>query len=139
MEGYLDATRAELLFSRGVIFVEGPAAEVLLPGFAAAAGHNLDERGLTICSVDGINFAPYVRMAELLSLPYSVLTDWDPIDGKVPLGWARTQELVLDIRRARGLKELSKDQLNKLSSDQGVLQTVAVKYGIFLNSSMQIF
>jgi putative ATP-dependent endonuclease of OLD family len=135
LQGYLDATRAELLFSRGVIFVEGPAEEVLLPGFATAAGHNLDELGITICSVDGVNFGPYVRMAELLSLPYSVLTDWDPIEGKAPLGWARAQELIVDIRRARGLKDLSKDQQNKLSSDETVLRAAALKYGLHLNSS----
>jgi len=136
LEGYLDATRAELLFSRGVIFVEGPAEEVLLPGFAEAAGHNLDELGITICSVDGINFGPYVRMAELLSLPYSVLTDWDPLDGKAsPLGWARAQDLIVDVRRTRGLKDLSAEQVKKLSSDENLLRTGAGKCGIFLNKS----
>lgn len=135
LQGYLDATRAELLFSRGVIFVEGPAEEVLLPGFAAAAGHDLDELGVTICSVDGINFGPYVRMAELLSLPYSVLTDWDPIDGKAPLGWARAQELILGIRRTRGLADPTPEQVQKLSSEEKTLRATAQKYGMFLNTS----
>ncbi|MFC8930410.1 TOPRIM nucleotidyl transferase/hydrolase domain-containing protein, partial [Streptomyces albidoflavus] len=34
IERYLTATRSELLFARGVIFVEGDAEEALLPGFA---------------------------------------------------------------------------------------------------------
>jgi putative ATP-dependent endonuclease of OLD family len=71
----------------------------------------------------------------LLSLPYSVLTDWDPIEGKDPLGWARTQELLVDIRRARGLKELSNDQVSKLSSNEAFLRSGALKFGLFLNSS----
>lgn len=42
IERYLIATRSELLFAKGVIFVEGDAEETLLPGFADALGLNLD-------------------------------------------------------------------------------------------------
>jgi putative ATP-dependent endonuclease of OLD family len=91
IERYLTATRSELLFARGVIFVEGDAEEALLPGFADALGHNLDRLGITVCNVAGTNFAPYVMLAGSLGLPFAVLTDWDPLDGaKPPLGKART-------------------------------------------------
>lgn len=91
IERYLTATRSELLFARGVIFVEGDAEEALLPGFADAMGHNLDRCGITVCNVAGTNFAPYVKLAGSLGLPFAVITDWDPLDGtKPPLGKART-------------------------------------------------
>jgi putative ATP-dependent endonuclease of OLD family len=91
IERYLTATRSELLFARGVIFVEGDAEEVLLPGFADALGHNLDQLGITVCNVAGTNFTPYVKLAASLGLPFAVVTDWDPLDGmKPPLGKART-------------------------------------------------
>jgi len=91
IEQYLTATRSELLFSRGVIFVEGDAEETLLPVFADAIGHNLDRLGISVCNVAGIHFEPYVKLAASLGLPFSVITDWDPIDGaKPPLGKART-------------------------------------------------
>lgn len=91
IERYLTASRSELLFARGVIFVEGDAEEALLPGFADALGNNLDRLGITICNVAGTNFAPYVKLAGSLGLPFAVVTDWDPLDGtKPPLGKART-------------------------------------------------
>lgn len=91
IERYLTATRSELLFARGVIFVEGDAEEALLPGFAAALGYKLDELGITVCNVAGTNFIPYVKLAGSLGLPFAVVTDWDPLDGtKPPLGKART-------------------------------------------------
>ncbi|WP_313134564.1 MULTISPECIES: ATP-dependent nuclease [Pseudomonas] len=91
IEQYLTATRSELLFARGVIFVEGDAEEALLPGFADALGHNLDHLGITVCNVAGVNFEPYVKLAGSLGLPFAVVTDWDPLDGtKPPLGKARS-------------------------------------------------
>ncbi|WP_250460297.1 ATP-dependent nuclease [Microbulbifer litoralis] len=91
IERYLTSTRSELLFARGVIFVEGDAEEALLPGFADAEGHNLDQLGITVCNVAGTNFTPYVKLAGSLGLPFAVVTDWDPLDGtKPPLGKART-------------------------------------------------
>ncbi|MCE0970271.1 ATP-dependent nuclease [Pseudomonas putida] len=91
IERYLTATRSELLFARGVIFVEGDAEEALLPGFADALGFNLDQLGITVCNVAGVNFDPYVKLAGSLGLPFAVVTDWDPLDGtKPPLGKART-------------------------------------------------
>ncbi|MCH4288482.1 MULTISPECIES: ATP-dependent nuclease [Enterobacter cloacae complex] len=90
IERYLTATRAELLFAKGVIFVEGDAEEVLIPGFAEAMGLNLDELGITVCSVAGVNFEPYVKLAGSLGIRIAVITDWDPLDGsKQPLGKAR--------------------------------------------------
>lgn len=94
IERYLTATRSELLFSRGVIFVEGDAEETLMPSFADAMGHNLDRAGITVCNVAGVNFSPYVKLAGSLGLPFSVVTDWDPLDGtKPPLGKARTLDI----------------------------------------------
>lgn len=91
IERYLTATRSEMLFARGVIFVEGDAEEALLPVFADSLGHNLDELGITVCNVAGVNFKPYVKLATGLGLPFSVVTDWDPLDGtRQPLGIERT-------------------------------------------------
>lgn len=94
IERYLTATRSELLFARGVIFVEGDAEEALLPIFAETLGHNLNELGITVCNVAGAYFIPYVKLAGSLGLPLAVVTDWDPLDGaKPPLGKSRTFEI----------------------------------------------
>ncbi|MFV7441885.1 ATP-dependent nuclease [Acinetobacter pittii] len=90
IERYLIATRSEILFAKGVIFVEGDAEEALVPSFAELLGHDLDGLGITVCNVAGTNFNPYIKLAEGLGLPFVVITDWDPLDGtKPPLGRAR--------------------------------------------------
>jgi len=80
IERYLDVTRAEGLFGRGIILVEGDAEKFLVPLFAARAGYDLDSLGITICSVAGTNFLPYVKFfgPQGLNVPLAVLTDLDP-------------------------------------------------------------
>lgn len=116
---YLDVTRAEMLFARGIILVEGDAEKFLIPVFAEALGHNLDYLGITVCSVAGTNFAPYVKFLSSLGIPFSVITDWDPIKEKTPLGLNRAKKLVLlaeDIRTGARSQTLHKE-LEQLTHD----------------------
>ncbi len=135
VERYLTATRSELLFSRGVIFVEGDAEETLMPVFAGGMGLNLDQLGITVCNVAGVNFGPYVKLAAGLGLPFSVVTDWDPLDGsKPPLGKART----LDIRDAyysvQGMPALTPTERATWDAlDFASFSKEWVKGGVFLN------
>jgi putative ATP-dependent endonuclease of OLD family len=95
---YLDVTRAEMLFARGVILVEGDAEKFLLPTFSGSLGVSLDKLGITVCSVAGTNFRPYVKFLLALGIPFSVITDWDPRHGdKAPLGINRALKLVDEI------------------------------------------
>ena len=111
IERYLTATRAELLFSRGVIFVEGDAEEALVPVFADAIGLNLDRLGLAVCNVAGVHFSSYVKLAAGLGLPFAVVTDWDPLDGKKPpLGKARAMDILDACRAATGGAPLTAEQ-----------------------------
>jgi len=92
---YVDVTRAEMLFARGVILVEGDAERFLVPVFAEKIGEPLDQLGITVCSVAGTNFRPYVKFLGGLGIPFSIVTDWDPRDGKKkPLGFNRSLNLV---------------------------------------------
>jgi len=75
---YMDMTRAEMLFARGVILVEGDAERFLVPKFAEELGHDLDGLGITICSVAGTNFTPYAKFLEVLEIPFAIITDFDP-------------------------------------------------------------
>jgi putative ATP-dependent endonuclease of OLD family len=135
LETYLDATRAELLFAQGVIFVEGDAEEALLPGFASSMGHSLDELGITVCNVGGVNFRPYVKLAEALRLPYCVITDWDPLDGsKPPLGKRRTLDLWQDMLTMRGHPILTPASLATWQAmDYAAFSVDAAKSFVFLN------
>ncbi len=79
---YLDVTRAEMVFSRGVVLVEGDAERFLIPDFAREMGTHLDEHGISVCSVSGTNFQPYVKFLSALGIPFSIITDYDEYKGK---------------------------------------------------------
>jgi len=87
LERYLDVTRGELVFGRAVMLVEGESETYIVPALARLLGHDFDELGISVCSVGGINFDPYVKLIgpHGLDLPYAVLTDRDPADdGREP-------------------------------------------------------
>ena len=78
LERYIEVTRAELLFARGVILVEGDTEQYLVPKIAALQGKPLDSIGISVCSVGGTYFKSYVRLLAHLKIPFVVLTDGDP-------------------------------------------------------------
>lgn len=83
LERYLDVTRGELFFANGVILVEGDAERFLLPTLARLRNPSVDfdAMGVSVCSVAGTNFAPYVKLLgpNGLDRPFAVLTDLDPV------------------------------------------------------------
>ena len=97
-ERYLDVTRAEMLFASGVLLVEGDAEKYLLPGMAHRLGIDLDDKGITVCSVGGVHFGLYTRLLSVdgLDIPHAVLTDCDPRDGEEPLVLGRLAALLGD-------------------------------------------
>lgn len=84
LERYIDVTRGELFFSKGVVLVEGDSERFLLPTLAKLhdADFDFDEFGISVCSISGTNFGPYIKLLgdKGLKCPFVVLTDFDPID-----------------------------------------------------------
>lgn len=82
LERYIDVTRGEIFFSKGVLLVEGDAEKFLLPTLAKLSDPDLDfdALGITVCAIGGTNFVPYVRLLgpSGLDIPFAVLTDCDP-------------------------------------------------------------
>ena len=80
MERYIDVNRGEMLFARGVILVEGDAEKFLIPVLAKQQGYDLDELGISVCSISGVDFTAYLKFIgpRGLNIPYAVLTDYDP-------------------------------------------------------------
>lgn len=131
---YLDVTRAEMLFARGVILVEGDAERFLVPTFAEKLGKPLDHLGITVCSVAGTNFVPYAKFLTGLGIPFSIVTDWDPREGKKPLGYNRALKLVSTIEQMRTGKVPAKllEQLGA-STDYNAFGEGCEAYGVFTN------
>lgn len=82
LEKFLDTTKANLFFAKGVILVEGWAEEILLPSIANAIGINLTEKGVSIVNIGHTGFDHYakiyLRQAEpTMEIPVAVITDSD--------------------------------------------------------------
>lgn len=133
---YLDVTRAEMLFARGIVLVEGDAEKFLLPVFAASMGHDLDHLGITVCSVAGTNFAPYAKFLTALGIPFSIVTDWDPQGERTPLGYNRSWRLVKVIEEVR--TGADQDELVQELKDLGDYNEFSERceaHGIFTNTN----
>lgn len=80
LKRYLDVTRAELFFARRVIFVEGAAELILVNLFAQRAGLDLRNHGVSLISVEGLNFDSFMPLfgKQAIRIPVSVITDADP-------------------------------------------------------------
>lgn len=80
LERYLDVTRGEIFFARRIIFVEGAAEQMMIHVLAEKAGYNLRDQGVSVISVDGLNFDCFLPLfgEKALKIPVAVLTDADP-------------------------------------------------------------
>lgn len=88
LERYLDVTRAELFFARRVIFVEGAAELMMVDALAKRIGRNLRQHGVSLISVEGLNFDSFLPLFgdKALKIPVAVLTDADPMPPKAAAG-----------------------------------------------------
>ncbi len=99
--GYrLNPIVAEVFFSRGVFLVEGPSEIIFFRALAASVGIDLDRENLSILSVDGVGFKPYVLCCEALGIPWVLRTDNDVF--KVP---NKERYRLAGVARACGIAE----------------------------------
>ncbi|WP_319567946.1 ATP-dependent nuclease [Cohaesibacter marisflavi] len=131
---YLDVTRAEMVFARGVLLVEGDAERFLIPAFADEMDISLDEHGVSVCSVAGTNFGPYVKLLCALGIPFAVITDGDWINNK-PRAYNRALKLVDIIDRLRGGADTKAliEGIKDLDTYQKSFEECET-FGIFVNS-----
>jgi putative ATP-dependent endonuclease of the OLD family len=143
LERYIDVTRGEMFFSKAVILVEGDAEKFLLPTLAKFHDPELgfDELGITVCSIGGTNFGPYIRLLgpEGLDIPFVVLTDFDPKGEQVSQQDADPDDpgVVDSYGENRVVNQImrilmDKDEWKKLSFEK-ILRR-AEKSGVFLNT-----
>jgi len=82
LERFLDATKANLFFARGVILVEGDAENLLLPTISKVIGKPLHKYGISIVNVGSTAFLRYANIFKrmdnkILNIPVAIITDLD--------------------------------------------------------------
>jgi putative ATP-dependent endonuclease of OLD family len=84
LQRYIDVSRGEIFFAKGVVLVEGDSEKFLLQSLIKSYKPDIDfdSLGISVCSIGGTNFAPYVKLLSKkgLNIPFVVLTDFDPYD-----------------------------------------------------------
>lgn len=73
----LNALSSETFFSDGVFLVEGTSEVLLYTALAQELGIDLDRYNISILSVEGIGFKPYVAICKALNIPWVLRTDND--------------------------------------------------------------
>lgn len=110
LERYLDAKRSVLLFSKGVILVEGDGEEILLPALVKNIfGVSLDELGIGLINVGSVGFENIASIfsPQRLRRHCAIVTDLDA----VVAGTKKSNE------EAARRGETRKEKLNDLFSD----------------------
>ena len=92
LQRFLDSTKANLFFAKGIIMVDGDAEALLIPTLAEIIGINLEKYGISVVNVGGKGFFRYSRIflrkdGNAINIPISIITDCDiepdKKDGKI--------------------------------------------------------
>lgn len=82
LQRFLDSTKSNLFFAKGIIMVEGDAENILIPVLADILGYPLEKYGISVVNVGSTAFLRYSRImvradGGSIGIPVSVITDCD--------------------------------------------------------------
>lgn len=130
VERYLDATKSNILFARGVLLVEGVAEQLLLPIFAEYLGLPLAIHHVATIAVNGVTFRHFLPLfggtdspeARSCSIPRPVacVVDADPSRKKKGLAnnrYCKCWPYQLDLDKETYEYKPESDVVNKLRDD----------------------
>lgn len=106
LERFLDVTKANLFFAKGVILVEGDAENLLVPALAEVLDRPLHRYGVSIVNVGSTAFLRYSRVflrkdedEPMLDIPVAVITDLDVPEPEGPID--EMEEKALEAKREK--------------------------------------
>jgi len=141
---FLDATKANLFFARGLILVEGDAENLLLPAVARKIGKSLSKSGVSIVNVGHRGLFRYSRIFQRsdgssMPIPIALIPDRDipPDSAKPMVGDRLTETEWEDTKKTTHLENLKKDaggSVQAFPSEQWTLEfDLACKPGLVLS------
>lgn len=121
LERFLDVTKANLFFARGLVIVEGDTENVLLPTLARFIGRDFSAHGVSIVNVGGTGLRRFARIFQrktpeedrMISVPVACVTDLDVMPDCAPaiVGKVKEGEAWPDSRRWRVRSDFKADTL----------------------------
>lgn len=82
LERFLDATKANLFFAKGLILVEGDAENLLVPAIARLIGRDIYKHGISVVNVGSTAYNRYVSIFKRkddksFGIPIAIISDLD--------------------------------------------------------------
>tara|TARA_E500000305_G_scaffold110438_1_gene118395 strand:+ start:2596 stop:4575 length:1980 start_codon:yes stop_codon:yes gene_type:complete len=123
LERFLDVTKANLFFSRGILVVEGDAENILLPTLARLIGRDFNHHGISIINVGGTGLRRYAKILQRddpkadgeIGIPVACITDLDVIPDSALLATGTVEALNKDTwpksRRWKAHSEFTPDEI----------------------------
>ena len=93
LERFLDVTKANLFFARGVVIVEGDGENILIPVLARLIGRDFTEYGVSVVNVGGTGLRRFARIFQrkdeegdgTVSVPVACVADLDVMPDCAPI------------------------------------------------------
>lgn len=127
LQRFLDATKANLFFARGVLLVEGDAENLLMPAIAELIDRPLHRYGVSIVNVGSTAFSHYEKVfirkdGQSMGIRVAVVTDLDvkPLEAHADCG--DSEKKIADIEETKS-EQLAKRGLK--TGDPNVARFVA--------------
>lgn len=140
LERFLDATKANLFFARGLILVEGDAENLLVPAIAQLINKNIYDHGISVVNVGSTAYNRYVNIfkrkdGKSFGVPVAIISDLDvraleyyddnSKDCKTPRYWLKT---TLQKELEKISKDVNYDQMSPFWSSKSAFESEIRKY-----------
>lgn len=138
LEKFLDVTKSNLFFAKGVILVEGWAEEILIPSLAKAIGIDLTAKGVSVVNIGNVGFDHYSNIflrknAPFMDIPVAVVTDCDVKEyEKEGSEYQRRNDI--DSERKNKIREIESKSFQNVN--YFVAPHWTLEYSLFLSQSL---
>ena len=116
IERYLDVTKSQMFFAKGIIFVEGITEALLINEFSKILKRDLDKYAVEIVNINGVDFEPFAKIFQiennenLLSTKCSIITDDDRCTNP------NNKEIFLEKEKIESYTKISEEDLIQISN-----------------------
>lgn len=120
---FLDVTKANLFFARGLLIVEGDAENILIPALARLMGRDLTANGVSIVNVGGTGLSRFARIYlrkhpekdGTINVPVACVADFDVMPDCAPeiIGTVKPGETWPEKRRWRAKRDFTSEELQQ--------------------------
>lgn len=131
IERYLDSSRTNLLFAKGVILVEGDAEHILIPALVKAVlGISLDELGISIINIGSTGFSNVATLfhKDRIKRKCSIITDNDQSIVGLPEDSSKDDTYQKACRNSQESGAARKEKLDEFCNENDWLEPFYAQY-----------